>query len=77
MLQLSNRWGPILVAQPETGAGYQVASIILMNGSRYDQAVIEGGYVTRIRGFTEIPFSEDQISNIVVTHDKWDFAVDG
>lgn len=76
MLKLPDRWGPKLIAQPETGMGYQVASIILKDGSRYDQALIESGCVTRIRGLTEIPFSENEISDIVVTHDKWDFATD-
>jgi hypothetical protein len=49
MLRLSDRWGPILVSQPETGMAYQIASIILRNGSRYDQAIIESGFITRIR----------------------------
>lgn len=74
MLQLSNKWGPLLISQPETGMGYQVASIILKNGSRYDQVLIESGYITRIRGLDDIPFTEDQIRDIVVTHDKWSFA---
>jgi len=76
MLQLSDKWGPVLVSQPETGMGYQVASIILKDGSRYDQALIEDGYVTRIQGRKGIPFSEDQIAEIIVTHDKWNFAAD-
>ncbi len=76
MLKLSDKWGPVLVSQPETGMGYQVASIILKDGSRYDQALIEAGYVTRIRGLEDIPFSEDQIAEIVVTHDKWNFVTD-
>lgn len=76
MLQLSDKWGPVLLSQPETGLGYQVASIILKDGARYDQALIEAGYVTRIRGLEEIPFGEDQIAEIIVTHDKWNFAAD-
>lgn len=76
MLQLSDKWGPVLVAQPETGMGYQVASITLKDGSRYDQALIEAGYITRIRGRNDIPFNEDQIAEIVVTHDKWNFAAE-
>jgi hypothetical protein len=76
MLQLSDKWGPVLVSQPETGLGYQVASIILKDGARYDQALIEAGYVTRIRGLEEIPFREDDIAAIIVTHDGWDFATD-
>jgi hypothetical protein len=57
--------------------GYQVASIILKDGSRYDQALVEAGYVTRIRGLRTIPFDEDQIADIIVTHDKWNFAAEG
>jgi hypothetical protein len=76
MLRLSDKWGPILVAQPETGMGYQVASIILNDGSRYDQALIEAGYVTRIRGLQDIPFSEEQIADIIVTHKEWNFDAD-
>lgn len=76
MLQLSDKWGPILVSQPETGMGYQVATIILKDGSRYEQALIEAGCITRIRGLHHIPFSEDQIAEITITHDKWDFAID-
>jgi hypothetical protein len=41
MLQLSDKWGPKLVSQPETGMSYQVASIILKDGTRYDQVLIE------------------------------------
>jgi hypothetical protein len=74
MLQLSEKWAPLLVSQPETGPGYQVVSVTTRDGSRYDQVVIVGGVVTRIRGLRAIPFSEEQIAEIVVTHDKWDFA---
>ena len=31
------------------------------------------GCMTEIRGRKDIPFSEDQIAEIVVTHDKWNF----
>jgi hypothetical protein len=76
MLQLSDKWGPVLVSQPETGMGYQIASIILHDGTRYDQAVIESGCITRIRNYDEIPFKEKDIAEITVTHDKWDFSRD-
>jgi hypothetical protein len=76
MLQLSDKWAPILIATPETGMGYQVVSITTKDGSHYDQVLIEGGYITRIRGLAEIPFREDQIDTIAVTHDKWNFDQD-
>lgn len=76
MLQLSDKWGVKLVSQPESGMGYQVASVILKDGSRYDQVLIESGFITRIRGIKEIPFTEEAIADIVVTHDRWNFAAD-
>jgi hypothetical protein len=76
MLQLSDKWGPRLVSQPETGMGYQVASVILKDGSRYDQVLIESGFITRIRDLDQIPFREEDIADIVVTHDKWNFSQD-
>lgn len=73
-VQLSSKWGPRLVSQPETGLGYQIATIVLKSGQRYDQALIESGTITRLRGLSEIPFKEEDIADIVVTHDKWDFV---
>ena len=73
MFALSNRWIEQLVAQPETGPGYHVVSIVLNDGRRYDQVVVDSGYVTTIRGEQGIPFGECDITGIIVTHDKWDF----
>jgi hypothetical protein len=73
MLALSNKWAAELVAQPETGMGYQIATIVLKDGRRYEQAVIVGGYITKIRGLKDIPFLESDIRQIIVTHAKWDF----
>jgi len=70
MLPLSGKWASKLAAEPETGMGYQIASILLKDGKRFDQVVIVGGNITQIRGVEGIPFSEDQIEQIIVTHDK-------
>ena len=74
MLRLSDKWAPQLISQPETGLGYQIATIILKTGARYKQVVIDSGYITKIRGVRDIPFSEEEIGEIIVTHDKWDFS---
>lgn len=73
MIILSNKWGPKLVAQGETGMGYQIATIVLKDGEQFKQAVIVGRNLTRIRNMEKIPFEENDIDEIVVTHDKWDF----
>jgi len=70
MLPLSGKWASKLAAEPETGVGYQIASFLLKDGKRFDQVVIVGGNITQIRGVEGIPFSEDQIEQIIVTHDK-------
>jgi hypothetical protein len=53
--------------------GYQIASIVLKDGRKYDQAVIAGGIVTKIRNIEDIPFREDDIDQIIVTRAKWNF----
>lgn len=74
MIGLSQKWISELASQPETGMGYQVVSIILKDSARFDQAVVVEGRITEIRGRTDIPFTEDQIAQIIVTHDKWNFG---
>jgi hypothetical protein len=67
MLALSSKWAPVLLAQPETGMGYQIASVHLQDGRRFDDVVIVGGYVTAIGTSTAIPFEEPEIVEIVVS----------
>jgi hypothetical protein len=73
MIPLSAKWTKELASQPETGMGYQIASIVLKDGRRFDQVVIDSGFITRVKGMETIPFSEDDIREIILTHDKWDF----
>jgi hypothetical protein len=65
MLALSNKWAPILKSQPETGMGYQITSVFLIDGRRFDHVMIVGGYITKIGDSTDIPFSEKNIERIV------------
>jgi len=53
--------------------GYQVVSVTLNDGREFDQVVIVGGRIAEIRGRKDIPFTEAEISQIVLTHDKWNF----
>jgi hypothetical protein len=73
MIELSPKWAMELASTPETGMGYQVVSIILKDGQKFDQVAVVEGRITAIRGRKDIPFTEDQIAKIVVTHDKWNF----
>ena len=56
--------------------GYQIVSIVLRNGIRYDQVVVDSGCITKIKGITVISFTDEDILEIIVTHDKWDFDAD-
>ena len=71
VLVLSQKWVKYLLSQPETGMGYQVVSVRLTNGALFHQVVVDSGYLTRIRGLKGIPFTEKDIAEITVTHDKW------
>ena len=67
MLALPNKWAPILLAQPETGMGYQIASVFLDDARRFDNVTIVGGYITKVGVSAEIPFNESEIKQIVVS----------
>lgn len=69
-LGLSEKWAPVLSAQPETGMGYQVATVILRDGRRFANAMIVGGIITGIAGQQDVPFKEEDIADIRVTHGK-------
>jgi hypothetical protein len=75
-LQLSSKWCHYLLGQPETGMGYQVVTVTLKDGRRFEQAVVAGGLLTQIRELASIPFAEDDIADLAVTHAKWDWRTD-
>jgi hypothetical protein len=53
--------------------GYTIATITLKSGCEFEQAVINSGRLSRIRGREDIPFREDDIAAIRAAHDKWDW----
>jgi hypothetical protein len=73
MITRSKKWALELASKPETGMGYQVVSIVLVDGRRFDRVGVVEGRICEIRGRKDIPFTEDEIAQIIVTHDKWNF----
>ena len=73
MLTLSEAWYGRLLKMPETGMTYTIATVVLKDGREFPQAVICEGCISRIRGHSSVPFTEEEIAEIVPTHDKWDF----
>jgi hypothetical protein len=68
MLSLSNRWAEALLAQPETGMGYQIVTVRLKDGRRIDNVTVVGGIVSALPDEVSGSFSEEDIEDIVVTH---------
>ena len=68
MLALSEKWAPFLTSQPETGMGFQIVTIELLDGRVFEDVVIDSGYITRIGYSRDIPFAEAEIEKITVTH---------
>ncbi|HEX9470042.1 MAG TPA: hypothetical protein VF957_10920, partial [Bradyrhizobium sp.] len=59
--------------QPETGMGYWVVTAVLKDGRRYDQVVVNSGFVTRVKGHRTFRSRNAKLT-ILVTHEKWDFG---
>ena len=77
MITLSQKWAKELASKPETGMGYQVVSVILRDGKRFNQVAVVEGRITEIRGRPDIPFAENDIAEIILMHDKWNFNAGG
>lgn len=69
-LELSEKWGPVLIGQPETGMGYQITTVKLRDGRFFPNVTIVCGVITEVEGHQVIPFKEEEIAEIVVTHGK-------
>jgi hypothetical protein len=58
---------------PETGIGYHVVSVTLQDGQTFDQVVVSEGCIIEVRGHQGIPFSPDDVTDVNVTHKRWNF----
>jgi hypothetical protein len=70
MIELSAKWAPLLLSQPETGMNFQIASVNLKDGRAFHHVYITGGYITKIGDSETIPFKENEIDNIIVDHGR-------
>lgn len=55
------------------GVGYQIVSMELKDGRRFDQAVVGKGCIVQVRGYNEIPFSPAEVAWVSVNHKLWNF----
>jgi len=62
-----------LKLQTETGPGYQVVSVMLKDGRRFDQVVTSEGCIIEVRGYAEVPFTCHEVATLTVNHRHWNF----
>ena len=78
MFQLTEkRFAEFFAASAETGMGYFVVDAVLKDGRKFKQVVVDSSYVALVRGYAEIPFAEGDIDHFVVTHEKWNWRIEG
>ncbi|MHB8423847.1 MAG: hypothetical protein ACYDB9_01650 [Gammaproteobacteria bacterium] len=53
--------------------GYTVVSVTLQDGRKFEQVIIDSGYLHTIRGLPDVPFAEDDIIDITANHRKWNW----
>jgi len=57
--KFSDKWRDAVKELPESGMGYTVVRVTLRDGRVFPQAVIDSGYLTRVRGSLSVPFAHN------------------
>ncbi len=68
--QLPEEFAKQLLSSPETGMGYQIATVTLNDGRKFERVCIVEGYLASIEGDNYMPFEASEVQSILVTHDK-------
>lgn len=68
--QFSGKWAETVRHLDETGMGYTVVAVKLVDRRQFDQVLIDSGNLTRVRRLPDIPFVEDDIATIRETGAK-------
>ena len=68
MIHLGDQWARDLISQPESGMGYQIVTVLLRDGRRFEKVAIVGGTIASVDGYSDVPFDESDIEKILVTH---------
>ncbi len=72
--ELPQKWADYLHDRPETGMDYQVVAVTLRDGRRIeDVTIVHSHIIGGVRGQKGVPFEPDDITDIEVTHRKWNF----
>ncbi len=71
MIKLSQKLLAKVMANASPEMDYHIVSVVLHDGSRFDDVVIDDGYITKVAGSEGVPFSESDIDEIIAPYDKW------
>jgi len=69
----TDKWATFLRGKPETGMGYWTGDVTVADGRVFTHVVIDGGYITKIRGRTDIPFEASDVVKIEITGRRWNW----
>jgi hypothetical protein len=73
LVPIPSRFVDHLKRAEETGIGYQVVSVELIDGRSFDQVATSEGCIIEVRGYKEIPFASDDVASVSVNHKRWNF----
>jgi hypothetical protein len=72
---LPEHWSKFVLRQPESGMDYQIVAVTLRDDRLIeDVAIVHHSLVAQVRGHADVPFDPAEITDIKVTHRKWDFS---
>jgi hypothetical protein len=73
LITIPNEWADSLKGQGDTGLGYQVVSVGLKDGWRFDPVVASESCVIQVRGYGDVPFEMEEVASVQVNHRHWNF----
>jgi hypothetical protein len=73
LVPIPNELAGSLKKAKETGIGYQVVSVELIDGRRFEQVLTSEGCVIEVRGHREIPFGPKDVASVRVTQKRWNY----
>ena len=70
--ELPLRWSAHLRDLAESGMSYQMVTLVLNDGRRFERVPYCAGYIdlNGLEGFWKVPFDPSEIVDVVLTHDR-------
>ena len=72
LVVLPEKWIDFLVKKPADRGGYQTGIIVTHDGDRFKVGIANSTYIYYSEGYDYVPFSDDDINEIIVTNEILD-----